>query len=176
MVGDRSMRKGSKRTTLVGVGGLSAIATGAAAAILISAQMTGSLTTIAKPALTYDSSPPEVVSTDGSGIVCKPTMTGGKLNVEITNAMAGSSCVVRVKADYSAVGSTNAKLQSVTMTGLDAKFTTGGIPCGQMLNTSSNPIAIELTVPSNAGVVSQKPLTGAITAVPSAQYDPALCT
>lgn len=105
-----------KRKVLLVVGGLSAIASGAFAAILISALMTGSLSTVAKPTMSFNASdnnyPTKVVSTDGSGIVCEPTVSQGKLDLKISNAMPGASCKIQT---YTGVRSGGAPMPIASM-------------------------------------------------------------
>lgn len=176
-----------KRKVLAVVGALSAIATGAFAAILISALIGGSMTVVSKPTAIWSSASviPGVISTDGSGISCTPSVSNGKLNVNVTGAMPGSSCVVRAGGIYT--DSAGLKVQGIEMSGLDVTMLASvmdgstqqtGISCGSTLNTgTSNPnrAYLEIKVPENA-TTGTKPITGELTAVPQAQYDPALCS
>lgn len=168
-------RRGFKRKVLMVVGALSTIAVSAFAAILISALMTGSLTTIAKPTLSF-SGTPTVERTDGSGIVCTPTINNGKLNVDITKAMPGSSCTVVAQVSPSVDG---LKVQGVSFGDLQSTFVSGHlthVSCGFDLKASTQQRAyIKLTVPQNAPIGTSA-ISGELTAVPAAQYDAALCS
>lgn len=175
----RNMPKKFKRKVLLIVGGLSAIATGAFAAVLITAAIGGSMTTVAKPTVEWTDNngfnKPKVVSTDGSGITCTPTLSSGKLNVVIDNAMPGSSCRIQSHVVASADG---LKLQNIDMPGLTVKTANvgaGAVACGAVLKTApGNAVTMDLTVPEGT-TAGTKPITGQLTAVPQAQYDPALC-
>lgn len=176
---NRTKPRWFKRKVLMVFGALSAIATGAFAAILITALIGGSMTVVDKPALSWSGMNAKSISTDGSGIACTPTVSNGKLNVNITDAMPGASCVI--EAQTTTVADSGLVVQGVDMSGLDVELVdvamfTGDMVCGRELPTNQGgTFRMNLTVPEDA-TAGVKPIAGQVSVVPEAQYDPALCT
>ena len=167
-------RIGTAGAVAVWLVGTSAVV--ALAAVLILARMSGSFTVVGAPTMRFTGTP--TVSTDGSGLNCKATTTGGQLNLTITNALPGSTCTVTTSLLNDST-TTELKVQGIDAGAL--KVTTGdAYPlCGRSVDKTgvATPITLKFTIPETAQYgTTSLPSSAGVTAVPSGQYDASACT